>query len=248
MSEQPDPEQTPREQPDPEPTPREQPGPPREQAEPEPAPRRSFTTRVRGLSTTSKVIYSGAAVIVAAVLVIALTGLASGKPTAKTGPPPLAKEFSLPELGDPGHTVSLAQYTGRPVIINFFASWCTDCKTETPLIASFYKRMAGKVIVLGIDAEDQQGSALKFMQASGVAYPVGFDPTNQSITDEYGVFGIPQTFFLNAQHRIVKHVSGAVTLKELTQGVALMDATHQPATAAAGPSGTQPSSSEANRA
>jgi cytochrome c biogenesis protein CcmG, thiol:disulfide interchange protein DsbE len=246
MSEQPDPERTPPEQPDPEKKPGGQSSPLREQAEP--TPRRSWTTRVRGLSTTSKVIYGGAAVFVAAVLVIALTGLASGNPRAKTGPAPLAKGFTLPELGDPGHTVSLQQYAGRPVIINFFASWCTNCKTETPMIASFYKRMAGKVLVLGIDSEDEQANALKFMRASGVAYPVGFDPTNQSITDAYGVYGIPQTFFLNAQHRIVKHVSGAVTLKELTQGVALMDATHQPATAAAGPSGAEKTSSEADRA
>ncbi len=225
MSEQSEPEPTPREQPEPEPTPREQAEPeptPRQQPEPELTPRRSWTSRVRGMSTTAKVIYSGAAVFVVAVLAVALTGLASGK-AAKTGPPPLAKAFTLPELGDPGHTVSLAQYAGRPLIINFFASWCTNCKTETPMIASYYKRMAGKVIVLGIDADDEKGPALKFVSASGVAYPVGFEPTNQTVADAYNVYGIPQTFFLDAQHRIVKHVSGALTMKELINGVALMD-------------------------
>jgi cytochrome c biogenesis protein CcmG, thiol:disulfide interchange protein DsbE len=165
-----------------------------------------------------------------AVVIIAVTGAAAGKP--KPAAAPLAKNFTLTELGDPGHTVSLTQYAGRPVIINFFASWCTNCKTETPLIASFYKRMAGKVLVIGIDSNDKASYALQFMHKSGVSYPVGFDPY-PSVTDSYGVYAIPQTFFLDAQHRIVKHVAGAVTLKDLTQGVALMDRSYKPASAAA---------------
>jgi cytochrome c biogenesis protein CcmG, thiol:disulfide interchange protein DsbE len=190
----------------------------------------ALAQRLRGLSTTTKVIYAGAAVFILAVVIIAATGAAAGRP--KSTPPPLAKNFTLTELGDPGHTVSLTQYAGRPVIVNFFASWCTPCKHETPLMASFYKRMAGKVVVIGIDADDKASNALKFMRKAGVSYPVGFDPY-PSVTDSYGVVGIPQTFFLDAQHRIVKHVYGAVTLKELTQGVALMDSRHQQADAAA---------------
>jgi cytochrome c biogenesis protein CcmG, thiol:disulfide interchange protein DsbE len=206
-----------------------------EQPLPAPAPRRTWAERVRGLSTTTKVVYAVAAVAIVALVVIALTGVASGKPTKTTGPPPLAKNFTLPELGAPGHTVSLTQYAGRPVIVNFFASWCVPCKHETPLIASFYKRMDGRVAIVGIDAEDHANAALSFMHAAGVRYPVGFDPSNEAITDSYGVTGIPQTFFLDAQHRIVKRVLGAVTLKDLTEGVALMDSHHgSPAAAAEG--------------
>jgi cytochrome c biogenesis protein CcmG, thiol:disulfide interchange protein DsbE len=200
--------------------------------DPDPAPRRTWTARVRGLSTTTKVVYAVAAVAIVAIVVIALTGVASGKP--KAGPLPLARNFNLTELGVPGHTVSLSQYTGRPVIVNFFASWCVPCKHETPLIASFYRHMDGRVAIIGIDADDHAAKALSFMHAAGVRYPVGFDPT-PGVTDSYGVIAIPQTFFLNAEHRIVKRVFGAVTLKELTEGVALMDS-HQgsPATSAEG--------------
>jgi cytochrome c biogenesis protein CcmG, thiol:disulfide interchange protein DsbE len=197
--------------------------------QPEPTPRRSWTARVRGLSTTSKVVYAGAAVFVAAVVVIALTGLASGTPKAKAkASPPLAKNFTLAQLGDPGHTVSLAQYAGHPVVINFWASWCVPCRRETPMLASYYKHMAGKVDVIGIDIDDSASDGLKFAQKAGVAYPVGFEPT-PGVGDSYGVLATPQTFFLDARHRIVEHVFGAVTLKELSQGVALMDNSHQPA-------------------
>lgn len=196
-----------------------------EQPYPAPTPRRTLVQRVRGLSTTTKVIYTAAAVLVLAILVIAITGVASGKP--KAGHLPLAKNFALAQLGDGRHTVSLTQYAGKPVIMNFFASWCVPCRHETPLIASFYKRMAGNVVVIGIDAEDKAANALKFMHTAGVGYPVAFEST-PAVADSYGVTAIPQTFFLDAQHRIVEHVYGAVTLKELTRGVALMDRTHQP--------------------
>jgi len=62
------------------------------------------------------------------------------------------------------------------------------------------------------------------VQTSGVTYTVGFDPFPAPVTTSYGVYGLPQTFFLNARHRIVKHVIGGVTVTELNQGVALMDA------------------------
>ncbi len=61
------------------------------------------------------------------------------------------------------------------------------------------------------------------MQAAGVTYPVGVDPFPASVTTSYGVYALPQTFFLNARHRIVKHVIGGVTVADLNQGVALMD-------------------------
>jgi thiol-disulfide isomerase/thioredoxin len=189
-------------------------------------PRRAWARLVRDLSTTTKVIYAGAAVFIVAVVIIAVTGAASGRP--RSAPLPFAKNFTLSQLGDPGHTVSLAQYAGHPLVINFWASWCGPCRRETPLIASYYKHMAGKVIVIGIDADDIAGNGLKFMQKAGVAYPVGFEPS-PGVADSYGVIATPQTFFLDAQHRIVEHVYGAVTLKELTQGVTLMDSSHRPA-------------------
>lgn len=209
------------EQPHPVPTPREAgPG-----GDPR-SPGRSWAQRLRRLSTTTKVVCAAAAAAILAVVVVVVSGAASGKPTA--APPPLAKNFTLSELGDPGHTVSLHQYAGRPVVINFWASWCAPCRRETPLLASYYKHMAGNVVLIGIDADDTASNGLKFIRKAGVAYPVGFEPT-PGVADSYGVVATPQTFFLDAQHRIVEHVYGAVTLKELTAGVALMDSSHPPA-------------------
>jgi cytochrome c biogenesis protein CcmG, thiol:disulfide interchange protein DsbE len=178
--------------------------------------------RLRRMSRQSKIVLAGAAAALLAIVVITAV-TAGSKPT----PPkvqPVAKAFTLSLLGRSGQHVSLAAYAGRPLIINFFASWCTPCKRETPLLARFYAEHHGRDLIIGIDANDQTGAAEKFVQSAGVTYPVGSDPFPSPVTTSYGVYDLPQTFFLNARHRIVKHVIGGVTMTDLNQGVALMDA------------------------
>ncbi len=133
---------------------------------------------------------------------------------------PDAPAFSLPVLGHPGQQVWLGDYAGRPVIVNFFASWCAPCQQETPLLARFYRTEHGQVAVVGLDENDVLSHALAFTRAAGVTYPVGWDP-HFGAASAYGVGGLPQTFFLDARHRIVDRIFGAVTLAELREGIAL---------------------------
>jgi cytochrome c biogenesis protein CcmG, thiol:disulfide interchange protein DsbE len=156
--------------------------------------------------------------------VIAIDATADRTPPAAVPRP--APTFMLPSLRDPGQQVSLAAYRGQPVIVNFFASWCSPCKKETPLLAGFYRASRGKVVIIGVDADDSAPAARSFLAAYGVRYPVGFE-TTPAVANAYGVsgIGIPETFFLDGRHRIVKRILGDVTMKELTAGVALMDGT-----------------------
>ena len=134
---------------------------------------------------------------------------------------PAARNFTLPVLGHPRQHVALAAYAGRPVIVNFFASWCVPCKKETPLLARLYRAEHGRVTILGIDSNDAAAAAIRFVHAAGVSYPVGFDPAAATAT-AYSVIAIPQTFFLDARHRVVKRVFGAVTMKDLRAGIAAL--------------------------
>ena len=168
-----------------------------------------------------KIIYVAAVAIVAAAAAL-IVSIGGGQATKPAAPPP-ARTFSLAQLGHPGGAVSLAAYGGHPVIVNFFASWCTPCQHETPMLARFYLSMHGRVTVLGIDSNDQRAAALGFLAKTGVRYPVGFDPYPSATTTSYGVYALPQTFFLNAQHRIVSHIVGPLTMKDLTRGLALMN-------------------------
>jgi thiol-disulfide isomerase/thioredoxin len=152
---------------------------------------------------------------------IGLASSASGKATPV--PETAAAAFSLPELGHAGKQVSLNDYQGKPVIVNFFASWCAPCKTETPLLAKFYRTEKGKVALVGLDENDVTSNAMAFARADGVTYPVGWDPHTIAASG-YGIDGLPQTFFLNARHRIVDHIFGAVTMQDLNHGIALATA------------------------
>jgi cytochrome c biogenesis protein CcmG, thiol:disulfide interchange protein DsbE len=166
-------------------------------------------SRLGGRVKLSTVIVSAASALLAILAVVVLTSGVS----AKSGQQP-AQPFSLGELGHPGAQVSLAGYAGRPVIVNFFASWCGPCRQETPLLAEFYRSHRGQVAVLGIDDNDRTNKALAFLQEHGADYPVGFDP-QASVATLYGVAELPQTFFLNAKHQIVRHVFGDLTAREL---------------------------------
>jgi cytochrome c biogenesis protein CcmG/thiol:disulfide interchange protein DsbE len=153
---------------------------------------------------------------------IALAGSGSGSGSGHAAPPadPAAPAFSLPALGHSGQRVALGDYSGKPVIVNFFASWCVPCKQETPLLAKFYRTEQAKVALVGLDENDVLGNATSFTRANGVSYPVGFDP-QFSAANAYGVDALPQTFFLNAKHHIVDRIFGAVTLTDLNKGIAL---------------------------
>jgi cytochrome c biogenesis protein CcmG/thiol:disulfide interchange protein DsbE len=156
-----------------------------------------------------------------AIAVAALAGIAAlvvittQAAPVKASPPPAARNFSLSELGHAGHKISLAALAGKPVVVNFFASWCGPCKRETPMLAKFYQAHDGKVLVIGVDSNDETAKAMAFVRAEGVSYPVASDPFPAPVTVSYGVLGLPQTFFLNAQHKIVRHVVGDLTQAEL---------------------------------
>lgn len=169
----------------------------------------------RRIAPRSKAMLSVAAAALVVIAVIVLM-LANGPAKAKASPPPAAKSFTLPALGHPGQKVSLAALAGKPVIINFFASWCEPCKRETPLLAKFYQSQHGKVLIIGVDSNDEAAKAMTFVRAEGVSYPVASDPFPSPVTVSYGVLALPQTFFLNAQHKIVRHIFGDLTSAELT--------------------------------
>jgi cytochrome c biogenesis protein CcmG/thiol:disulfide interchange protein DsbE len=149
---------------------------------------------------------------------IGVAGSASHGPARAADPP--APAFSVATLGHSGQHVALSEYAGQPLIVNFFASWCVPCKQETPLLARFYRSEAGKVALVGLDVNDPPANALAFTHAEGVSYPVGSDP-QLIAASAYSVAALPQTFFLNAQHRIVDHVFGALTQADIDRGVAL---------------------------
>jgi cytochrome c biogenesis protein CcmG, thiol:disulfide interchange protein DsbE len=176
--------------------------------------------RFRALRSTRLVL--AVSVVAAAAVALIVVGATAGAGAPATQHLGRAKNFTLGVLGHPGRQLSLQSMTGHPVIVNFFASWCEPCQKETPLIARFYRARQGHVAIIGVDVNDSAAKATAFVRKSGVTYPVAVDPMPMKAAIAYNLPGLPATFFLNAQHIIVKRVYGPVTEAELASGARLM--------------------------
>jgi thiol-disulfide isomerase/thioredoxin len=117
-----------------------------------------------------------------------------------------APPFSLPVLQDPKQPISLASLRGKPLVINFWASWCTPCRTEMPLLEAAYRAEHKKVEFLGIDANDTPSAALAFLAQMHVTYPTVSD-SNGATALRYGLYGLPITVFISPIGKILgRHV------------------------------------------
>jgi cytochrome c biogenesis protein CcmG, thiol:disulfide interchange protein DsbE len=118
------------------------------------------------------------------------------------------------------HHVSLAQLRGTPVVLNFWASWCDPCRAEAPVLQRKWLVERGRgVLFLGLNMQDITDDSRAFTRSVGATYPSLRDRSN-GVAHRWGVTGLPETFFLSAQGRVVGHVIGAVSAEQLAAGVA----------------------------
>lgn len=142
-----------------------------------------------------------------------LTRDASHIPSALIGK--MAPDFTLKEL-DKNRQVRKADYAGQILIINFWASWCGACKTEHGVLLSLAKRFSDDrdVAFLGVNYRDRKDKALQFLSRHGAfTYPSVVDPRGRTGID-FGVYGLPETYFLDAEGRIVYRHVGALEEKK----------------------------------
>jgi peroxiredoxin len=128
-----------------------------------------------------------------------------------------AVDFELKLLD--GKSVSLQQWRGKPVVINFFASWCDPCRDEMPLINEIAAGAdKGGYRVIGIAVEDTRAAVTQFSKEAKLTFPVGLD-LNSTIKRAYRIFGPPATFFIDAQGTVRDIVLGPVTPERARQGL-----------------------------
>jgi len=138
---------------------------------------------------------------VAALATILVWRLTHPAPAPKPGA--LAPVFVLNRL-DGGGLVSLGSLRGKTVVLNFWASWCGPCKREAPALESIWQAYRARgVVVLGVDSGDAATDARRFVSAHGITYPVVSDPNQELAANGYGVPGLPVTFVIDREGRLV---------------------------------------------
>jgi cytochrome c biogenesis protein CcmG/thiol:disulfide interchange protein DsbE len=161
------------------------------------------------------------AVLAGAVVLLVILGVALARGgTGRVDSPLIGKpapDFQLASLE--GQTVSMADYAGRPLIVSFWASWCQPCDREVPLLARAADTYSGRDLgVVGILFSDDPAPAREFLVSHGARYPALADPAATTAV-RYGVFGIPETFFVGRDGRIVSFRIGEISWTDLTAAI-----------------------------
>jgi cytochrome c biogenesis protein CcmG/thiol:disulfide interchange protein DsbE len=131
-----------------------------------------------------------------------------------------APDFDLPLLAGGGNR-TLADYRGKVVVLNVWGSWCDPCRTESPLLERWHKRISrdGKGTLLGIDVLDNTPDARAFIREYGLTYPQLKDPEDE-LRPQYGVAGVPETIVIDPRGRVAAVKRGPVDDAFMRQNVA----------------------------
>lgn len=130
--------------------------------------------------------------------------LSSGDSELEPGRPVPVMELPTLPAGGEG---SLADYRGKWVLMNIWASWCEPCREESPALEEFAVATRGKVRLLGIDTRDLSGDALRFMREFGISYPQLRDPDG-AYADRLRTSGVPETFLIDPEGRLADRYKG----------------------------------------
>jgi cytochrome c biogenesis protein CcmG, thiol:disulfide interchange protein DsbE len=132
------------------------------------------------------------------------------------GSRPDAPTMALPKLGANGSS-SLADYRGKVVVLNMWASWCEPCREEMPLLQKVHQQISGQGgVVLGVDTQDASNKAMDFLKQTKATFPSVRD-RDRSYGRDFGVTGYPETFLIDRKGRVAALQRFPVTQKWLDQ-------------------------------
>ena len=142
------------------------------------------------------------------VALVALLGVGLGLNPREVPSPLVGKplpEFTLARLRTPEESISRADLTGRPVLLNAWATWCVECRREHPVLLEIAHR--GDIPVYGLNYKDQRSEALQWLARLGDPYVASGYDADGRVGIDMGVYGLPETFLIDADGMIVhKHI------------------------------------------
>lgn len=120
-----------------------------------------------------------------------------------------------------GNPVSLSDMRGKPVVLNFWASWCPPCKAEMPDFDKVYRELGDEVVFMMVNVWDTKDAAEAVINSMGYSFPVYYDLA-ESAASAYGVESIPQTYFIDKWGGFVAYGIGALTEEDLRYGISMI--------------------------
>jgi cytochrome c biogenesis protein CcmG, thiol:disulfide interchange protein DsbE len=149
----------------------------------------------------------------------AVLGTAEGPAVAVAVDEP-APDFELPVIGHQGSTIALSSLKGQVIVLNFWASWCLPCRDEAPGLRSAWEGSRGQQSVrfLGVNELDDEAGAQAYQREFQMTYPSVFDPS-ASLAADYGLFGLPATYVIDAQGVMRYRFTGSVTESALVDAL-----------------------------
>ena len=144
----------------------------------------------------------------------------SQPPASQPTEPPNPLEHDFTVVDGNGNSVKLSDYVGKPIVLNFWASWCGPCKSEMPEFQQVYEDREQQVQFLMVNAtvSDTMADAKSFINQYGYTFPVVFDTRGEALYT-YGVDAFPTTFFLDKTGEVRAYVVGAISKTTLLQGI-----------------------------
>jgi peroxiredoxin len=141
-----------------------------------------------------------------------------------------AADFSLTDLD--GRTHQLAQYRGKIVLLNFWATWCKPCTTEMPAMQACYDRLRDKgFVVLAVNELEDEAKVREHIKTHGHTFPVLMDRDNK-VANLYGVFGLPVSVFIDEKGVVQEYIKGGLLTEEKINEVVARIQTREPIRAA----------------
>jgi len=120
-----------------------------------------------------------------------------------------------------GNPVRLSDMRGKPVVLNFWASWCPPCKAEMPDFDKVSRELDGEVVFMMVNVWDTQSAAEAIIDSMGYTFPVYFDLLEDAV-GKYGIESIPQTYFIDKWGGLVAYGVGALSEADLRYGISMI--------------------------
>jgi len=143
-----------------------------------------------------------------------LTGCLSANQSSKQEGQASYKDFTLKDLS--GNEVSLSDFAGKVIVLNFWATWCPPCRTEIPDFVEIYNKYKDMgVVFLGVSLDEDREALEKFIYDYKINYPIVLDNQDDNVAVNWGVNAIPTTFFLDSNGNVVGSQVGQMSKSRL---------------------------------